>query len=243
MANYLRAELYKIFRRKYTYGFFLFLLGGAALLVSLWVYTNTLDNHVDFATSAGFLMNLLGLGFYVVLVTGDIAFSDQYKFNTLKNEVSYGIPRARLYLGKLAMAYATALFACAAVIGFYLALSGILFPHNPAMDAVVLGELGKMLMSILPLWLGAQALSFFFLAFFKSSMAASFAFVGVLVALPQVVKLLAFFVDIRFASLNRFLLTEAYKSMPLGGNWAVGGVWLVVSTALGLLSLRRREIS
>ena len=101
MRNYLAAECYKTFHRKYFYivlavclGLELVLLGGCWLTLS-WGNPN-----VTFSSTAVLVPFLLGMGLCAPLITGDIVFSDQYKHNTLKNEVSYGVPRARIYLGK-----------------------------------------------------------------------------------------------------------------------------------------------
>ena len=37
------------------------------------------------------------VGLYLVAVGGDAVFSEQYKYNTLKNEVSYGLTRVQVY--------------------------------------------------------------------------------------------------------------------------------------------------
>lgn len=250
MGNYLRAEFYKVTHRKYTYGFFLTLLAGAAFLVGTWVYTNSRGNTVGFYTGVGLMATLLELGFYVTLVTGDIAFSDQYKFNTLKNEVSYGLPRVRIYLGKLVTACAVALAACVLVVGFYLALCWVLLPHDPALDAVIVKEAAFAVLAMLPLWLGAQALTIFFFFALKSSTAASFAVVGVLVGIPQILKLLTYFVSPGFAAVRRFLLIGAYDRLPaagdraaLGYGCAVGAAWFLAATAAGILALRSQEIN
>lgn len=251
MVNYLRAELYKVLHRKnYTYGFLLFLLVGAGFLVFTWAYTNSRGNDVGFAFGAGMLGTLLSMGFYAVVVTGDIVFSEQYKFNTLKNEVSYGIPRVRLYLGKLAVSCLVAVVSCILVISFYLALCWAVLPHDPTLDGEVLRTVVFQALAMLPLWLGAQGLVFCFFTVFKSSTGASFAFIGVLVAVPEILKLLTYFVHPGFAKVRAFLLNTAYETMPLPWDWAtvgygcaVGIGWFLASTLLGVLSLRKREIS
>ena len=65
---------------------------------------------------------LLSVGLYAPLITTDLVFSEQYKIGTLKNEISYGIPRSRIYLGKLVLEIAVAVLACALAVGLYLAL-------------------------------------------------------------------------------------------------------------------------
>lgn len=250
MVNYLHAEFYKVSRRKYTYGFLLVLLVGAAFLVGTWAYTNSRGNDIGFAGSVSILAMMLNFGFYLTLITGDIAFSDQYKFNTLKNEVSYGLPRIRSYLGKLVTACVVAVAACAVVIGFYIALCWVLLPHDPTVDGEVVKGIAFSVLAMLPLWLGAQALTIFFFFTFKSSTAASIAVVGVLMGIPEFLKLLAYFVNPSFASAKRFLLIGAYETMPALGDWAtlgygcaVGAGWFLIATVAGILILRKREIN
>lgn len=250
MVNYLHAEFYKVSRRKYTYGFLLVLLAGAAFLVGTWAYTNSRGNDISFAGSVSILAMMLNFGFYLTLITGDLAFSDQYKFNTLKNEVSYGLPRVRSYLGKLVTACVVALAACAVVIGFYIALCWVLLPHDPAVDGEVVKGIAFSVLAMLPLWLGAQALTIFFFFTFKSSTAASVAVVGVLMGIPELLKLLAYFVNPGFNSVKRFLLIGAYETMPALGDWAtlgygfaVGAGWFLVATVAGILTLWKREIN
>ena len=50
----------------------------------------------------------LTVGIYLVPAICDIIFSDQYKLNTLKNEMAYGTPRLRVYFGKLLASVITA---------------------------------------------------------------------------------------------------------------------------------------
>lgn len=53
MVNYIRAEFYKVFRRRYTWITLVVLLALEALMVAGWMFTNSHGNHVDFYTGAG----------------------------------------------------------------------------------------------------------------------------------------------------------------------------------------------
>ena len=79
MVNYIRAEFYKVFRRRYTWITLVVLLALEALMVAGWMFTNSHGNHVDFYTGAGMLCVMLALGFYATLLTCDMVFADQYK--------------------------------------------------------------------------------------------------------------------------------------------------------------------
>ena len=119
MRNYLAAECFKTFRRKYFYIILAVCLGLEAVL--LWGYWTTWkwgNSNVDFYSTAIMVPFMLSIGLYATIVTGDIVFSEQYKNNTLKNEVSYGLSRGRIYLGKLLVSTGIAVLA-AVVIGIF----------------------------------------------------------------------------------------------------------------------------
>lgn len=62
MLNYIRAEFYKVFRRKYTWITLVIVLALEALLVSGWVFTNVHGNHVDFYSGATMAVTLVERG-------------------------------------------------------------------------------------------------------------------------------------------------------------------------------------
>lgn len=250
MVNYMRAELYKVLHRKYTYGFLLVILLCEALLVAGWAYTNANGNDVNFSSGAGILGLMLGVGLYCTMLTGDMVFSDQYKFNTLKNEVSYGLPRARIYLGKLVVACITALVLCAIVLCAYVAMCWAVLPHDTG-AAETMSLIYYCILTALPLWLGAQALVLMLYFLLKSSTVASFIFLGVILALPQVVKLLITLVGPVFEYVYVCMLTTSLDMAPyapwdmalLGRSWAIGAGWFVITTLVGLICFQKREIN
>ena len=156
--DYTRAELFKVLHRPYTYLFLAVMLAGEALLAALWASNVTSSNTITFTDGAGILVMGLSMGLYCAIVTGDMVFSDQFKNNTLKNEVSFGLPRGRIYLGKLLAACITAVCLCAVMIVFYLGLCRVLLPGDPESNLATLKLVGYCLLVALPLWLGAQAL-------------------------------------------------------------------------------------
>lgn len=250
MINYMRAEFYKAFHRRYLYLFLIVMVALEALLVAGWCYTNANGNRVDFTVGASMLVALLSVGLYSVILTGDIVFSDQYKSNTLKNEVSYGIPRAWIYLGKLIVECVVAFILCAAVIIAYLGMCYLFLPHT-ANDLEVLGTVGACILNALPLWLGGQALINMLFFTLKSSTVGSFIAVGIFVGAGQIMRLLGALVHPVFKGVYNVLLTMPFDIGPemLGnlGNaglmWGVGGGWFLLTTAIGLLVFRRKEIN
>ena len=254
MLNYLRGEFYKVFRRSYTWITLGVVLALEALLVAGWTFTNANGNHVDFYTGAAMLIQLLPAGFYATLFTADMVFAGQYKFGTMKNEVSFGIPRSRIYLGKLLAETILALLACVVMLGFYLALCWIFLLHDPETDAAVFPILGYCLTASLPLWLGCQALSCLCFFLFKNDYAATFAAVAVIIVIPSGLDIFSLLfegpVGTALRKLHDLWPTTLLETAPrmVGDSsllWlcaAVGAVWLAGFTALGLWRFSRREI-
>lgn len=251
MLDYIHAELYKVFHRKYPYGFLLAMFLCEGLLVWGWAFTNARGNDVGFQVGAGIMVNLLNIGLFCTILIGDIVFSEQYKFNTMKNEVSYGVPRARIYLGKLIVQCITALLLCAVVVAFYLGLCWLVLPHDPALDAQVMQMVGYCLLVALPLWLGAQALVNMVYFLIKSTTVASFLVVGIFMGAGEVFKLLGALVHPFFQTLYSIMLTSPFEaSANAVGDWAffgrsaaVGAGWFVAATVIGLLLFRKKEIN
>lgn len=255
MLNYLRAECYKIVHRKYTWISLAIVLALEALLVSGWVFMNLNENRVDFYTGACMLITLLYMGFLATMITGDIVFSEQYKHNTLKNEVSFGLPRARIYLGKLIAQTLLAIFACMVIVGFYLGLCALFLPHEPEADRMAMTIIGWCLLVALPLWVGVQGLTCAVFFMVRSSMAASLVVVGVIMGLPSVFQMGSIFFEgilgqamaVLYQYLPTTMLADASSVVGVwvfcGKAWLVGSVWLAASTALGLWSFSRKEIA
>ena len=257
MLDYLRAECYKLLRRSYLWTALLVVGGLELALVLLWAWTN--GDMVNVTASVGFTMvlYLLSVGYYATAITSDIVFSDQYKYNTLKNEVAYGIPRARIYLGKLFASCLLSVGACVLLLGWYALLCALMLPGDgAALEA--LKVLGFALLCAVPVWLGSQAL--YLLCFFtiRGSTAATILGICIIALLGQTLTFLSLIVSLPAPALanallavRRLLLTTPLAAITgavwdwsrVGWAWAVGAGWCVGATALGLWRFSRREIS
>ena len=257
MLDYLRAECYKLLRRSYLWTALLVVGGLELALVLLWAWTN--GDMVNVTASVGFTMvlYLLSVGYYATAITSDIVFSDQYKYNTLKNEVAYGIPRARIYLGKLFAGCLLSVGICAVLLGWYALLCALMLPGDgAALEA--LKVLGFALLCAFPVWLGSQAL--YLLCFFsiRGNTAATILGICIIALLGQVLTFLSLLLSVSAPALadcllavRRLLLTSPLENFTaavwdwsrVGWAWAVGAGWCVGATALGLWRFSRREIS
>lgn len=252
MFEYMRAEVYKVLHRKYTYIFLIAVLGCELLLTAGWAFTNSRGNDVTFGWAFTVLVRMLSVGLYCTLLTEDIVFSDQYKSNTLKNEVAYGLSRTRIYLGKLIVSCLTAVVLCAILIAAYLGMCWVALPQDSAeITASSLQLVGYCLLAALPIWLGGQALVNLVFFLVRSNTVASFIVVGVLAALPQVFQLMGVMVHEIFVVFYEVTLTAPLDIVPnMMGDWgfigrcfAIGAGWFGGCTLLGLFLFHKREIS
>lgn len=254
MMSYIRAELYKVIHRKYTW----ITLGVTLLLETLlaagWAYTNVNGNRVDFYAGTGTLLMMLGTGFYAGVIICDMVFASQYKHSTLKNEVSFGIPRSRIYLGKLAVEWIVSMLFMIVMLGYYLGLCYFALYRDPELDIVDIQMVGYCLATALPLWTGVLACTNAFYFLVKSDLGAALISLCVFEA-GAVINLVAMLLS--GDPLGKGLET-IYNYMPgvmlgrapeivedwafCGQAWIVGAIWLVGFSALGILGFRKKEI-
>lgn len=253
MLNYIRAEFYKAFRRKYVWIVLLVFLVLESLLAGGFIFINHGGSHVDFTESTFTMLQMLQVGFYATLLTGDIVFADQYKYSTLKNEVSFGLPRGRIYLGKFLTQFILSVLYCLVMVAFYLLISWLFLYRDPAEDGYTMRVVGYCLGAAFPLWAGMQALTCASLFLIRSSVGATVTALGVLCFPGPVLQFISMF---QFS--GRELCTRIYTWLPtslmemtitvagdmqhLAKAWIVGAVWFTASTAIGLTGFYRKEI-
>lgn len=250
MRNYLAAECYKVFRRKYLYLTLLVVLALEGLMLwGFWFTWSNGNTQMDFYSAVIMIPMMLSIGLYATILTGDMVFSEQYKHNTLKNEVSYGVSRVRIYLGKLAVSTLVALLAAVVMVALYMAGCWVLLPHNE-LDQTGLQLVGYTLVGALPLWLGTQgvALACYFLV--RNTTLAAFVAVALLGVVPSILQLCGLLIHPTFEMIRQFmpavmleqLYIYAFQWDYVGRCWIVGMVVLVGSILVGLLAFRKKEI-
>ena len=259
MLNYVRAEIYKLLRRPYTYITLGILLALEGLYASMFAFHNSHSMATPFGGAIVTLVEMGTIGFCICLLTGDIVFAGQYKNSTLKNEVSFGISRTQIYLGKLIAQTLLSIVYLAIMMAFFLGLCAVCLPIEleaagfySAQDALAI--VGYFLAVGLPLWIGAQAAACMCLFLIHGEMAASFLHVGLIFVAPSVVEVAGLLLDGGIGEL--LLKVHAYfpntmlsnvkavvgDPVYLGQSWLVGAFWVVVCTAIGLYGFHRKEI-
>ena len=94
MKHYLTAEWGKAMARPYYRIYLSVMVALAALLALTWWWTGREGMFQGtFGVCLGLLVPFLSMGLYLAVMVADVVFSEQHKLGTLKNEVSYGLPR------------------------------------------------------------------------------------------------------------------------------------------------------
>ena len=257
MLNYIRAEIYKLLRRPYTYITLGVLLALEGLYASMFAFHNSHSLSTPFGGAIVSIVEMGIIGFCMCLLTGDMVFAGQYKNSTLKNEVSFGLSRAQIYLGKLIAQTLLSIAYLVVMMAFFIALCAVCLPMEAgtfysAPEALVI--VGYFLAAGLPLWVGAQAALCMCLFLVNGEMASSFFYVGIVFVLETILDVAGLLIG---GGVGRLLL-EVVQYFPvrmlseakavvgdpvyLGQSWLVGAFWVVVCTAIGLYGFHRKEI-
>ena len=254
MRAYLTAEWGKAVARPYYRIYLTVMAALAAALALIWWWTGREGMFQgSFGECLSLLIPFFSAGIYLAVIVADAVFSDQYKAGTLKNEVSYGLPRVRIYLGKLLTAAAAGLLLVFLTLLAYAVLCRLLIPVG-AEDWTEIQTFLFRLLAALPLWLGALSLTM--AAMFNIAHTVPMLAV-VLVCLnglgPVFRGLIGLGLDWLSAlaeALYRITLTapmdlsavSLWDPAYLLWCWGVGLLWSAGSTAVGLALFARRDI-
>ncbi len=257
MLNYIRAEVYKLLHRPYTYIALGALVALEALFASMFAFHNAHSLVTPFGAAIVAIVEMGTIGFCICLLTGDMVFAGQYKNSTLKNEVSFGLSRTRIYLGKLIAQTLLSIAYLVVMMAFFIALCAVCLPME-AGDFYTAAEgltiVGWFLAAGLPLWIGGQAVLCMCLFLVNGEMASSFLYVGIVFVLETVIGLAGLLAGgpagdalLTLAAYFPRNMLEGAKEVVgnmtyMGQAWLVGAFWVAVSTAAGLYGFGKKEI-
>ena len=246
MLNYIKAELWKAFRHKGTYVLVLTLVILTGLFTAMMLPATAFYQMASAATTT-MLLGLLVAPLLTQLVDGG-------SLSTLKNEVSFGMDRRRIYLGKLMTGLPLGLGLSLLLLGGYLLTGWLVLPHSPEEDLTAMGVVGFTVLGAIPIWCGVYSLCHLMAMLIPSTAGwLSIYYVFTFFGQPILESLIATFTNGGMSSLLQAILMPFSLLMPnyLSGwitweyqvwCWAIGLGWLVATTALGLFCLEKREI-
>lgn len=271
MLKQIHAEWYKAARRPYFRNLILcsVLCGVGVSAILFWLKDTAAaaaPEQINLPFALLSMLFFMVTGLYFVVLGADLVFSDQYKYNTLKNEVSFGLPRWGVYLSRWVISLVMMLLMLAALLGSYALVSAALLgiPSDAVameqmgmtsaqMMGYVFQVLGSYLLASLPLWMGGLSLILCLMFLIQSSTFASIAYVAVVAALPGVLDKMGQYVNPLFTQLYHLtlsypfdLINHAGASIQSGGQmalcWSIGLGWTLLATFVGGAVFQRLEI-
>lgn len=260
MLNYLSAEFYKLHFHKGLY------IGtGLLLLLELLVFLpgfliRDKIGYLPVDVLLDFLVIAMTVGILIAPIFAVMAFDNQHGNGTLKNEIVFGVSRSRAYWGKMLTGALAGTGIAILAIGFYLILTALM--GRESQSPLGWGWYLSIIVTQWLIWLTVYAVAFLILTLF-STPATAIALTYMAIMIVPMVTGMVWYSDLGFgwqlaASLS-FGAPVALLMVP--GDAAAQGVilpllggdpllytlllcllWWGISTAVGVLGLRRREI-
>lgn len=255
MLNMIKSELYKTARRPYVY-----LVVGITCLLILFIvllfyfsnYSFSAGDRTYYEHIASMLLQVLSIGVYFVAPITDAVFSEEYKHQTMKNTLSFGMPRSSYYLGKLFTQLIVAIISMAVIFAITLGGAWVLLGVSDGAGAAQITQLvlGRMLLA-LPLWIGALCISNFLAFLIKSSTLYAILYVLLFALVAPLIQVLGMSLSPVFTQIHEWLImpqfgmltgAETLQNMDIIRCVVVGLGHGLVATLLGLMIFRKKEI-
>lgn len=247
MINYIKAELYRNFNRPYLWIYSLIIAAIPLIIVILCKTSNV--SSVNLAALLKFSLSVLIIPVYLVIGMIDMISCEEYKNGTLKNVVSFGVPRGKLIVSKFAAAVIVAFISAFIVLIVLCGSGAILLGVGNNIGSVFLDTFMRIGAAV-PLWISAIAIGIFFNMLITNSNVFSFVYIGIFLIMPQGFKLLSIFASHKFKYLYDIFpttqLNNLGKSQIVSGqiNEAIvlGCLYTVVFLILSIICFKNKEI-
>ena len=243
MFNLIRADLYKAFHRMYLYIFMGVMAAAAISYNVLFAYAGA-PREVAFGSALSFFMFPL----FLVSMFVDIVTAEENKEHTLKNTISFGISRSKLYLAKNISAVIIAAAVAAVTLGAFF-VSGLLFlKAGEGFTSSLMPDIFLRISVALLLYIAAIAMGTLLAAVVKRNTLFTFAYFGMLVIPVMVFKLLKLANHIFSNAEYAMLLTQTQVIARGTQAQLLTAVWIALAhialfVPLGLFLFKRQEIN
>ena len=196
MLNYIKSELYRIRTSKGTYVMFI-LFSVLVVLFNLMIYGFKMaDSTFPYATtkfSLGTLADSLQMLILICLVIASVVFAGEFKNNTIKNIVSFGISKTQMYIGKYIVTLLFA-FILMPVVAFMYALSAYILLDNSGSQYLILFI--KSLVINLPIFISCITLGMALFFAVQNEVTGYWIWGTIIVIVPMVLALIGMKVDL-----------------------------------------------
>ena len=258
MTNYIKSEVYRNLKSK---GNYIFLFGGMGfaifLNIALGLYSNSQVNFPYGNTEFSFSSFYTSMSMIMILCLPLVAtiYGHEFKYNTLKNSISYGIPRNQIYFGKFLMELIISLINLICISGVYIISAYVMLENS---GIVYLNELLRSLIACFPLLIMSITVAHCFYFIFENETNVGVMWVGVMVVIPMIVNMagrgisflekVAYWMpwniitNIEYDSIAQTLVMHWSSQEGLIECFIVGAIGTIIFYILGLILFKKREI-
>ena len=245
MLNYIRADLYRNFNRKYFWIYTGILSVLGFMVIVLFKTTGALP-HKDLNTALGIIALSFIMPIYFIPPFIEMIISDEQKNQTFKNVIAFGVKRNTVVISKLISTIILAASSAFIILSIFL-VSGLVILGGPS--DLLLEFMIKFLCSSI-LWIGALSLGNFMALVFNSSNVFALVYAGVFLITKNLIGLLSIFISDKFSYINEILITPKLTNIikqPLSTSNVseailLGVGYTIVFTILSMIFLRNKEI-
>ncbi len=243
MLKLINADLYKAFHRIYLFVFMAFMAAAS-------IFVNAVLAHMKMPLEASIQMALALLMYplFFISMFADIVTAEENKEHTLKNTISFGVSRTKLYLAKNISAIFVALNVAVVTLAVYFASAFLLLKPEKSDLSALLSDFALRIAVVLLIYVAAVALATLLAAIIKRNALFTFAYFGLLIVPVLVFKLLKLVNPVFGRIQNGMLFMQSQIVAVTPQSQLMTTVWIalahiVVFTGLGIVLFKRQEIN
>lgn len=212
MLNYIKSEMYRNFNRAY-YWTFITITAAVTLLFNILIKSTGNMPNMNLSELMFVGIQVINLPIFLVLMMVDIVTSEENKNLTLRNVVSFGIPRNKIIISKIITTVILSSIAALIILTVFLGSGAILLGLGKDFSIDIVRDFSFRLLAALPLWIGAISVGTFLGIVFKSSTVSSFIYFGLFSMTGNIVNLLKIVVSDKFKYIHKILITTNLSNL------------------------------
>jgi ABC-2 type transport system permease protein len=229
-----------------------------------WIYTGSIAALALTINILGRINNIPGMSLsmlldtllYVMvipvfLVAGivDMVTAEENKHQTMRNVITFGVPRYKLILSKIIVSIILSFITAFIVLGLFYGSAAVLFGIDPGVKAI-LPIVSVRILTAVPLWIGAVTLGTFLGMAINNNTQFGFAHAGVFFLTSKIISILSYVVSDKFTVVNKYLITTRLTSLrtpeiPSNELWLsalIGLAYTLVFAGLSILFFNKKEV-
>ncbi|MBQ3512319.1 MAG: ABC transporter permease [Lachnospiraceae bacterium] len=231
MMNYMKSELYRIWRSKGIY----LLIGGCMILMLamnlvLWAFGKSYDFFTYATTKFSFSMLETGMqtAFFITLMISCMIFGDEYKHRTFSNVTAFGYSKMTVFFSKWMITLFVSAIGLVLVVGTLLGSGWLLLEHSNV------GEIEGVLKAVvvcIPIFICGVTGAYVFIFLLKNETKVIWTWLGVFIGVAMPISLLG--MKFKFLEhLSKWLVFDILGDVTI--DEAAGDWYMIWETSEGL---------